>query len=156
MSTSCFQFLWPKGFRLQFYLRDPSLVHRGGNDRNWHTNNQPLFFFFIRCSSALSVLLARSLPLEGGNRRKCVYVLKSCMNTMATVCSRSPVGIGLLWHLSLVWCCYRKWCCADRKPQNAQATFGMLLHAAQCILYTAYCVFKKEYLKCFSTFAFTS
>lgn len=29
MSTSCFQFLWPTGFILQFYLRDPSLVHRG-------------------------------------------------------------------------------------------------------------------------------
>ncbi len=40
MSSSCFQFLWPEGFRLQFYLRDPSLVRRGGN-----TNNQPLMIF---------------------------------------------------------------------------------------------------------------
>ncbi len=45
MSSSCFQFLWPKGFRLQFYLRDPSLVRRGGNDRNRHTNYQPLMIF---------------------------------------------------------------------------------------------------------------
>lgn len=106
MSTSCFQFLWPKGFRLRFYLRDPSLVRGGAGMTGTDIQTISLFFRF---SSVLSVLPARSLPLEGGlfpcgcgNRRKCVYVLKSCINTMATVRSCAPVGIGLLWLLSLV------------------------------------------------------